>query len=86
MSNIFESNGHQNFNTGEVELVVNGTSKGKVSPNGQTLGAFIKYWAKYYGLRTFGVYQNGQTVDTNSAAINAAPTGKVELVAKDSRG
>lgn len=88
MTDVFQSNGTSNFQTGEIELVINGQSKGKVNPGAQTLGQFVKAYAHSYGIRTFSVYLDGEKVDTEQASDVLAQSGatKLEIVAKDARG
>lgn len=81
MSDVFEANG----NGGQVELIVNGSSKGRVSTGGQTLGDFVKAQATRYGIRTFSVYLDGQKAYTEDSGRTISAS-KVEISAKDSRG
>jgi hypothetical protein len=93
MADVFQaSNGVAgNFHNGQIELVINGSSKGRVNVGTGTVGQFIDTTARTYGLKTFSVYltQNSSTrkLDTTEAA-QQFPTGstKIELVAKDARG
>lgn len=87
MSQVFEQNGTTNFPAGEVEILINGSSKGKVTVNNQTLGQMIRAQAKTYGLRTFSVYVDGRKADTSDSAIDQlCKANQIDLVAKDARG
>jgi hypothetical protein len=89
MSDVFQvSNGVPgNFDEGEVELVVNGTKKGKMRPAaGQTLGAFLKEKATLYGVRTFSAFADGRKLDTTDASKPLTSIKSIEIVAKDARG
>lgn len=89
MADVFQvSNGQPgNFDEGEVDLVVNGTKKGKVRPQaGQSLGAFLKEKATYYGVKTFSAFADGRKLDTADAAKPLTGIKSIEIVAKDARG
>jgi hypothetical protein len=91
MADVFQvSNGQPgNFDEGEgeIDLVVNGSKKGKVRPSaGQTLGAFLKEKASYYGVKTFSAFADGRKLDTADAAKPLTGIKSVEIVAKDARG
>lgn len=76
-----------NFDEGEVELVVNGSKKGKVRPtSGQNLGAFLKQYATNYGVRTFSAFADGRKLDTADASKPLTGIKSIEIVAKDARG
>lgn len=70
---------------GTIELVINGTSKGRISNSGQTVGAFVTAQARNYGLKSFSVYVDGSKFYTEQAN-NPLSGSKVEIVAKDARG
>lgn len=86
MSDVFQTNGNTNFQSSKVELIVNGSSKGQVTTAGHTVGSFVDEKAKYYGIKAFSVYLDGSKLDTTQATRNLNGVGKVEIVAKDSRG
>lgn len=78
-----------NFDEGvaDVELVVNGSKKGKVkAAKGQLLGAFLKEKATYYGVRTFSAFADGRKLDTGDASKTLAGIFAIEIIAKDARG
>lgn len=81
MSDVFTTESNP-----QVELVVNGSTKGTFTPT-SNIGEFVKSKAMQYGIRTFSVYLDGRKLDTNEAG-NSFPAGttKLEIVTKDARG
>jgi hypothetical protein len=89
MADVFQvSNGVPgNFDEGEIELVVNGSKKGKAKPGAnQTVGAFLKEKATLYGVRTFSAFADGRKLDTADSAKPLSGIKSIEIVAKDARG
>lgn len=74
-----------NVDNSTIELVINGTSKGRINTSGQTVGAFVTAQARNYGLKSFSVYVDGAKFFTEQAN-NPLTGSKVEIVAKDARG
>lgn len=81
MSDVFSTESNP-----QVEVVVNGSSKGTTATT-QNIGDFVKAQAMRYGIRTFSVYLDGRKLDTSEAS-NSFPAGttKLEIVTKDARG
>jgi hypothetical protein len=93
MADVFDvGNGvPANFDDGTitVKVTVNGSNKGNLrSTPGQTVGAFLKYWAQSYSVRTFSAYADGRKLDTSDSSKLMASSGfkEIEIVAKDARG
>jgi acylphosphatase len=89
MADVFQTgNGSPaNFSDGTVEVVVNGSSKGrKATTNGETLGAFLNRQAQAYGIRTFTAYADGHKLETSGVNVPAASKQSIEITAKDARG
>ena len=89
MSDVFQvGNGvPANYDDGTVELVVNGTKKGRVRINpGENIGAFLTRQAQAYGVRTFSAFGDGRKLDTVEAKNALTGIKQIELVAKDARG
>jgi hypothetical protein len=81
------SNGEPaNFNTGNVNLSINGSSKGSRVVGAMTVGQFIDSQARSAGIRTFSVYADGAKLTTADAAKLASTFQEIDIVAKDSRG
>lgn len=76
-----------NFSDGTIEVVVNGSSKGRKPVNsGETLGAFLNRQAQYFGIKSFSAYADDRKLEVNSVSGPASSVHKIELTAKDSRG
>jgi hypothetical protein len=69
-----------------VALFVNGTDKGLIDTTGQKLGEFAIAQAQRHGIRTFSMYVDGRKADSTDADKLMENFGKLEIVAKDSRG
>lgn len=85
MAEVFTQNGHTNFETGKIKLVVNGDNKGEVDREA-TLGAFASKYAKQYGLRNFAVFVDGEKQFTENSGDSIEGATSIELVPKDARG
>jgi acylphosphatase len=89
MADVFQvGNGAPaNFSDGTVEVVINGTTKGRKSTtSGETLGAFLNRQAQAYGVRTFTAYADGHKLETSQVNVPASSKQSIEITAKDARG
>ena len=69
-----------------VVLLINGRDKGVVDTTGTKMREFVEARAKAAGIRTFTVYLDGQKANTSMGGMPMSRFGKVEILAKDSRG
>lgn len=71
---------------GEVLVLINGTNQGAKAHNNMTMGEYARKLAQGAGIRTFSVYVDDQKANTTQAGLSMNQFGKIEIVAKDSRG